>query len=171
MTNYKEYDFDRYANYVNPEDPEPVWWGIAHCEEIRKEAEKWALEHPEEMELTIEGASYKALRAGGEFLINLCPHGINIVLPSGADILVPPSGQLARCKAITVRTGRTFCGIPVSRTDYGAVEGLPAPMNGIGFVVSGLVKGRVPERDDVFAPSETVRNPEGQVAGATSLGE
>lgn len=119
--------------------------------------------------VTINNINYIAITDGIDTLINLCPHAVNFVL-NGEDIQVPASGQLARCRAITVRTGDLFMGIPVSRTEYGAVEGLPDVMSHVGYVVSGLVKGRVPERMDVFAPSETIRNDAGQVAGATSLG-
>ena len=119
--------------------------------------------------VTINEITYNAITDGVDTLINLCPHSVNFVL-NGEDIQIPPSGQLARCRAITVRTGEVFMGIPVSRTVYGEVEGLPSARPHVGYIVSGLVKGRVPERLDVFAPSETIRNDAGQVAGAASLG-
>lgn len=110
-----------------------------------------------------------AVKFGGEYLVNLTPHDITIVI-GDETVNIPASGSLARVSSKTVRDGRTFCGIPVSCTVYGQVEGLPAPTEGVGYIVSGLVKARCPERVDVFAPSETIRNEKGQVAGATSLG-
>ena len=120
----------------------------------------------------IDNTAYLGIKHmnSGNILINLCPHDATMIL-DGEEVEIPASGKLARCKQTTIRTGRTFCGFLVSRSEYGAVEGLPNPIPGYGFLVSGMVKGRVPDRLDVFAPSETIRNESGQVAGATSLGE
>lgn len=104
-----------------------------------------------------------------DFLVNLCPHAMTIVIGE-QTVIVPPSGIITRCAMKTVRDGREFCGIPVSHTEYGEVENLPDQTRDVGFIVSGLIKARVPERDDVFAPAETIRNDAGQIAGATSLG-
>ena len=119
--------------------------------------------------LIINEETFNAVTINGEYLVNLTPHEITIIV-GDESLSIPPSGGVARCKASTIRDGRTFCGIPVSRTVYGEVEGLPDAMPNVGFIVSGLVKGRCPEREDVFAPSETIRNAAGQVAGCTSLG-
>ena len=121
-------------------------------------------------EVTINSITYTAITDGIEYLVNLCPHAITMVVGE-ETINIPPSGQLARRNQKTVRSGRMFCGFPVSRNEYGEITGLPDPVDGVGFFVSGLVKSGCPNRTDVFAPSETVRDAAGQVAGATSLGE
>ena len=123
-------------------------------------------------EVTINNITYTALTDGIEYLVNLCPHSITMVVGE-EPINIPPSGQLARRSQKTVRSGRMFCGFPVSHNEYGEVTGLPEATTNVGFFVSGLVKGDPSCRDraDVFAPSETVRDTSGQVAGATSLGE
>lgn len=125
----------------------------------------------ETVNITLFGGKYTALRhVDGEYLVNLCPHAVDFMV-DGEKVTVPPSGQIARCAQTTNRTGRVFAGLPVSRSEYGKVTGLPKPFKGIGYVVSMAVKSRVHDRTDVFQLSETIRNDSGQVAGAASLGE
>lgn len=112
-------------------------------------------------------------------LVNLTPHAINFVDASGAPLVtIEPSGQLARVTSKTVVIGE-IDGIPVTATEYGEVEGLPAPLRkddprrlygGVGYIVSSLVASRVPDRDDVFIPNESVRDAQGRIVGCRSLG-
>ena len=104
-------------------------------------------------------------------IINLTPHTINFVDVNGNPILsVPASGQLARVSAKTVPAGVTFNGIPVTYTSYGEVEGLPERQEDTVYIVSSLVASRVPDREDVFIPNESVRDSEGRIIGCKSLG-
>lgn len=82
---------------------------------------------------------------------NLTPHAIVIRSAEGVETTLPPSGTVARVATKSVASP-TVEGIPTVRTEFGAVEGLPAPEQGTTYVVSALVLGRVPEREDVFAP-------------------
>lgn len=101
---------------------------------------------------------------------NLTPHAITFVMANGSTETVEPCGLVARVAAKTVPTGDTVNGIPVSRTEYGAVEGLPAAMENTIYLVSSLVAARCPERDDVFIPNESVRDEAGRIIGCRSLG-
>ena len=104
-------------------------------------------------------------------IINLTPHTINFVDAEGNAILsVPASGQLARVSAKTVTSDVTYNGIPVTYTSYGEVEGLPEREENTIYVVSSLVASRIPNREDVFIPNESVRDPEGRIIGCKSLG-
>lgn len=104
-------------------------------------------------------------------LVNLTPHAITFVNGDGEKILViEPSGQLARVSAKTVLTGEDYNGIPVTRTEYGTVEGLPAPAENTVYIVSSLVAQRVPNRNDIFIPNESVRDDKGRIVGCKSLG-
>ena len=104
-------------------------------------------------------------------IMNLTPHSISFCDTEGTVILtVEPSGQLARVSCKTVMTGESFNGIPVTKTVYGTVEGLPEPKDGTVFVVSSLVAARVPDRGDVFIPNESVRDENGRIIGCRSLG-
>lgn len=152
FTNW-EYNYDRYAEFVNPEDPESISWGLGHNPYLRAEAEAWLIENPE--------------------VVNLTPHEVGFVLPDGTEKKFAPSGTIARCKAYTVQTGQCVMGIPVTETQMGDLEDLPDPVPGYVFVVSRVVAdkakklGRV---DDLFIPNESIRDSEGRIVGCRSLG-
>jgi len=99
--------------------------------------------------------------------INLTPHSINVYL-NGQWNEYPASGQLARCAQETEQRGE-INGIPVELNTFGAVEGLPQPQEGIAYIVSSLVLSRVPERADVFAPANPIRDDNGQIIGCAGL--
>lgn len=101
--------------------------------------------------------------------INLTPHAINFIKEDGSTLTIPASGTLARMTTLTVVTGE-IDGIPITETVFGKVEGLPAPSEGNIFIVSSLVAQRVPDRNDVFIPSESVRDEQGRIIGCKSLG-
>lgn len=100
-------------------------------------------------------------------IINLTPHDITIMRPD-RNILILASGSLARVSAQTETIGE-LDGIPVTETVFGEVEGLPAPKDGVVYIVSSLVAGRVPERSDVFIPNESIRDENGRIVGCKSL--
>ena len=108
--------------------------------------------------------------------VNLTPHAIvffqrNLEEQTMNKLMtVQPSGQVARVAAKTVVISEGFDGVPVTATEYGEVEGLPAPEEGTIFIVSSLVAGRCKDRDDVFIPNESVRDGEGRIIGCLSLG-
>lgn len=101
-------------------------------------------------------------------IVNLTPHAINFVLPSGEVRVIAPSGGVARCSTSTSPAGEVD-GIPLSRTTYGEVTGIPEPSPGKLFVVSALVRAAVPSRTDVASPGELVRDAAGVVVGCRSL--
>lgn len=104
-------------------------------------------------------------------IINLTPHAINFVDSEGKEIkTIEPSGNLARVDAKTVATGEVFCGIPVTSTEYGIVEGLPDQTDDTIYVVSSIAAQRCKDRPDVFIPSESIRDDKGRIIGCRSLG-
>jgi hypothetical protein len=103
-------------------------------------------------------------------IINLTPHAVSFIGDDGNIIrTIEPSGTLARLATRTVKLGEVD-GIPVTGTEFGAVEGLPEPTPNTVFIVSSLVAGRVPDREDVFIPNESVRDEKGRIVGCRSLG-
>lgn len=106
-------------------------------------------------------------------IVNLTPHALNL-MPNGPDgpvVTIPPSGTVARCatertlvETVTV-DGVT---IPVNRTVFGEVTGLPDPEPGTVYVVSAIVAQAV-RRDDVFIVDNAVRDAEGRIIGARAL--
>ncbi len=65
-------------------------------------------------------------------IVNLTPHALNIMPqePDDPVVTIPPSGIIARCAVDRVQVDTiTVDGItvPVNRTQFGAVTGLPDP--------------------------------------------
>lgn len=87
-------------------------------------------------------------------IVNLTPHSVTI-----GGFRYAPSGQVARVSTSYEEVGWVVQpwgddpGIPIYRTVYGAVEGLPAPVPLTVYLVSGMVAAAVPDRADVFAPA------------------
>ena len=104
-------------------------------------------------------------------IINLTPHDITIT--NGTKTLtIKPSG-LARCEETSVELKVVEDWIPVFKTIYGKISGLPEPRENAIYVVSARVaqalKEANPERDDVMIPAKTLRDSEGNIIGCTGL--
>jgi len=107
-------------------------------------------------------------------IVNLTPHALNLMPqgPDGPTVTIPPSGQVARCEVRRVQVDTvTVDGItvPVNRTQFGEVTGLPDPQPDTIFVVSALVAQAVPDRPDVFIVDDAVRDEQGRIIGARAL--
>lgn len=102
-------------------------------------------------------------------LINLTPHAVTFLVDGKDPIVIPPDGTVARLTTSTKVVGE-FDGIPITTTVFGDVTGLPEPSDGVGFIVSSLVAGRIKDREDVFIPNDSVRDSEGRIIGCRSLG-
>ena len=100
-------------------------------------------------------------------LINLTPH--EVVL---CGIKIASSGQQAR--VATTRKLGTYTvvsdwPVPVYYTVLGAVTGLPEAAEGVGYIVSALVRSAAPERRDLYSPADLQRDERGNVIGCESL--
>jgi len=110
-------------------------------------------------------------------LVNLTPHEI-VVYSSDTVLRIPPSGRVARVATKEVLVG-SVNGVPVFKTEYGDIEGLPEPKENTVYVVSLLVlqalRARGVERNDVVAPNSgpgphgAVRDSEGRIIGVRSF--
>jgi hypothetical protein len=108
-------------------------------------------------------------------IINLTPHSLTLRTNNGEDIVIPPSGTVARvsCKSGSL-TEVEGIPIPVASVDaFGEVEGLPPPAPNTYYIVSALVGARV-ARSDVFTPGTgpndgAVRNEKGHIIAVTRL--
>lgn len=104
-------------------------------------------------------------------IVNLCEHTLNLTNADGSirvDVL--PSGEIARVATSRTQTG-SVQGIPLLLTTYGKVVGLPAPVEGVIFVVSGMVAGHVDVRDreDVYSPGLLLRDADNKPIGCRGL--
>lgn len=107
-------------------------------------------------------------------IVNLTPHTVNIIDEKGnVTRSYEPSGTVARVSTVSQEVG-TLDGVPVVRTSYGDVEGLPDPQNGTVYLVS-LVVGQAlaGKRDDIYgpdtSPESVVRDNQGQIVGVRRL--
>lgn len=110
-------------------------------------------------------------------MINLTAHAITILGPDGVTVTIPPSGQVARVSATATVVAETVVDgarVPIVRTAFGEVTGLPAPQDGVLYVTSTLVAqaAAAAERTDVVAPDtgpSAVRDAAGQVQAVRQL--
>lgn len=121
----------------------------------------------------------------GVKLRNLTPHEVVVRDHDDRPVTLPPEGIVPR-REVVRRDGGT---ITVAGTDHGEwaptmapdatlhvtvealgpVAGLPDPVPGVALVVSRLVAEAVPDRRDVFAPGELIRDSAGRIVGARGL--
>ena len=101
--------------------------------------------------------------------VNLTPHEINVMGVGGDVISIPASGMVARLKTGTEVIGEVE-GIRLSKTVFGEPEGLPEPEDGTLYLVSQLIKNALPGRSDLGVPAEIVRDSEGKILYAQSIG-
>jgi len=106
-------------------------------------------------------------------LLNLTPHTINVALPSGEWVELPPSGPPARLEVDRRQVGSILIGedtVPVYATVLGDCDGLPPPDNSHILIVSRVVAEHFPFRHDLIFPDEVVRNEKGVIIGLSSFG-
>lgn len=101
-------------------------------------------------------------------LVNLTPHTLNVLAADGSIVDIQPSGGVARVSSSSAVIGK-FNGIYIMEPTWGDVTGLPAAEDGIIYIVSRMVKDRVPNRADVLVPGTPVRDEDGKIIGANGL--
>jgi len=102
-------------------------------------------------------------------LTNLTPHDVVVLDATNREVVrLPPTGTVARCQA-TATLVETVDDVAYYVTTYGAVTGVPEPMDGVRYVVSMLVRSACPDRHDLCSPGELVRGLDGQPVGCRGL--
>jgi len=101
-------------------------------------------------------------------IVNCTAHILNIHREDGSILDIHPSGRCPRVTATTV-AAVTVQGIAVMTTTYGEVVGLPDPIEGVLFVVSGMVRAASPERTDLASPGPLLRDADNQPCGCKGL--
>lgn len=98
-------------------------------------------------------------------IINLTPHKITVVLDN-REITFPPSGEVARVSTCLTKS-HEIQGIPVFRTTFGEVVGLPDESPDVTYVVSALVRTHpdLVGRKDLVSPGELIRDDMGVIVG------
>lgn len=100
---------------------------------------------------------------------NLTPHDVNLILPDETIFTIPASGIIARVGCHSEQVGMLGC-IPVTKTVFDTVvTDLPEPQEGVIYLTSTLVAQAVPDRTDVLAPADLLRDEAGRIIGCGAL--
>lgn len=106
-------------------------------------------------------------------LINCTPHAINIHREDGTILTVEPSGDFARVATNIENVELSgVAGIKVVKTtfDTSKVEGLPAPKEGVIYIVSLITLNALKGiRTDLVAPGNLIRDEGGNIVGCDGL--
>ena len=102
-------------------------------------------------------------------LINLTPHSIVIVDEDGHGGTIEPTAPPARMTVTSVSAG-SVAGIPLVRQEYGEIENLPEPADGVIYITSTMVAQRA-QRPDVVSPDTgpTAIRENGQIVAVRNL--
>ena len=98
-------------------------------------------------------------------LINLTSHTVNEVT---TGVAIPMSGRVARAKTKTVRDNE-FCGFPIFKSIVHTIEGLPEPKEGVMYIVSSLVLSACPDRKDLLAPGNVLKDENNRPVGCVGF--
>jgi hypothetical protein len=106
-------------------------------------------------------------------IINLTPHDCHICNADGEIVRTIPAAKPAARVSSTVETVGEVDGIPVTVTNFGAVENLPDLQEGTVYIVSLLVQQAASNRPDLLrpdtGPQNVVRDIAGQIVGVKAL--
>ncbi len=111
-------------------------------------------------------------------ILNLTPHVINVLLENGQIQDIKPRTKKEGDKEVifparlSVKTvaAEPIGNIPTSVTVFGEPQDLPNEKEGTFLIVSQLIKNALPNRKDLLVPAEVVRDAEGKILHAKSLG-
>ncbi|SHJ67755.1 hypothetical protein SAMN02745244_03023 [Tessaracoccus bendigoensis DSM 12906] len=98
-------------------------------------------------------------------LRNYTPHKVLTYRPDDGEPVVLPQRGNVRLVEQFDDGGLLPNGRPLTLLSYGLADGLPEATAGVVFVVSQLVVGAHPEREDLVFPAGLVRNDEGDIVG------
>jgi len=104
-------------------------------------------------------------------VVNCTPHVITLIGEDGESTTFPPSGMVPR---VAVTREPVDGPLPMVRTTYGEVEGLPDPAPDTLYIVSNVVLTALGgSRPDVIAPDtgphSAVRDEAGQIVGVRNF--
>ena len=105
-------------------------------------------------------------------IINKTPHQLNLIVADREITIeptLPPARVSENCKRIATLAVEGI-EVAVTQKTYGEIENLPDPEPDTYYVVSALVAGRVPDREDVLVTSCPVRDEGGRIIGCRELG-
>lgn len=102
--------------------------------------------------------------------VNLTPHDINLITEQGTITF-----ESAVEKEFTARCSeersleKDIKGVIINQKNFGEVANLLEPKENRYYLVSNMVISACPNRCDLIAPDEIVRNENGQIVGCRSF--
>lgn len=102
-------------------------------------------------------------------VINCTPHTVTVnnnVIEASDYALPRVNSKAIQVDSIMLEDGGI---IPIMKTEYGEVKNIPPVQEGVIYIVSRMVAAALPERKDLFFPSELVRDSEGKVIGCVGI--
>ena len=111
-------------------------------------------------------------------IINCTPHDINLYRYGKCYMTIIPSGDIARVEQKDIALGLieeklsdgSVYVVPIYKTVYGAVTGLPEQKEGTYYIVSTLVAQVCKQRADLLTPKQYVRDKNNRIIGCLGLG-
>jgi hypothetical protein len=113
------------------------------------------------------------------WLVNLTPHTIHLHTPHSGEPLALESRGEARCAEIVddrnpiqfdyFGDSGMHMDVPLVAKRWGAVTGLPEAKPHTLYIVSTVVQSACPERPDLIAPHDIVRDGQGRVIGCRAF--
>ena len=98
---------------------------------------------------------------------NLTPHTVNIVAEDGSIVMFPSEG-IARASQVAEHVGE-LDGIELVTMKFGATQDLPAPQEGVYYIVSVITanaaKAEGRGADDLVITADPVRDADGRIIG------
>ena len=90
-------------------------------------------------------------------LVNVTPHDVDLLLPSGRKVTIPRSGMVARASVVYDECAWIQIDgeeVPIRTALLGEIHGLPDPVPGVLYIGSSIVAMRAAKdgRNDVVAP-------------------
>jgi len=106
-------------------------------------------------------------------ILNLTPHPVTIINPSGSVTITPEGGPLPRLVEETTlmewSLDRECVVIPITHVRVGSVENLPDVDPDTMLIVSQMVCRACPDRPDLLFPYPVVRDDMGRIVGCEGL--
>ena len=98
---------------------------------------------------------------------NLTPHAINLLV-NGEYVEYPPDGIVPRVSSVELPIEGDYP-FEAVKVEYGDVQDLPEPEEGVVLVVSKMCADARPFRRDLWYPARLVRDEKGRIVGCDAL--
>lgn len=100
--------------------------------------------------------------------INCTPHPINLVGQDGS-VNTLPKGEVVPRLSQSNKIVDVVDGVSITETQFGDIQDMPEPKDGVLYIVSRLVLSAAKGRNDLVVPNELVRDDNGNIVGCKSL--